>query len=103
MAKVCFLMVKGEEEKDTLDAMRSTLGLSVANHYSFAAVLDHELEKFDDYNAENLEWIRDMEGDVYTNVQANVDKNGLTAITLEELGKKLLEMDVVVPYGVKRS
>jgi len=96
-------MVKGEEEKDTLDAMRSTLGLSVANHYSFAAVLDHELGKFDDYNAENLEWIRDMEGDVYTNVQANVDKNGLTAITLEELGKKLLEMDVVVPYGVKRS
>lgn len=103
MAKVCFLMKKGEEEKDTLDAMRSTLGLSVANHYSFAAVLDHELGKFDDYNAENLEWIRDMEGDVYTNVQANVDKNGLTAITLEELGKKLLEMDVIVPYGVKRS
>ena len=103
MAKVCFLMVKGEDEKDTLDAMRSTLGLSVANHYSFAAVLDHELGKFDDYNAENLEWIRDMEGDVFTNVQANVDKNGLTAITLEELGKKLLEMDVVVPYGVKRS
>ena len=66
-------------------------------------MLDHELGKFDDYNAENLEWIRDMEGDVYTNVQANVDKNGLTAITLEELGKKLLEMDVIVPYGVKRS
>jgi hypothetical protein len=103
MAKVCFLMVKGEEENDTLDAMRSTLGLSVANHYSFAAVLDHELKPFDDYNAENLEWIRDMEGDVYTNVQANADQNGLTFITLEELGKKLQEMDLVIPYGVKRS
>lgn len=102
MAKVCFLIVKGEEEKDSLDAMRSTLGLSVANHFSFAAILDHELGKFDDYNAENLEWIRDMEGDVYTNVQANVEKNGLTAISLEELGKKLLEMDVIVPYGVVR-
>ena len=103
MANVCFLVVKGEEEKDSLDALRSTLGLSVANHYSFAAVLDHELAKFDDYNAENLEWIRDMEGDVFTNVQANADNNGLTPITLEELGKKLLEMDVVVPYGVVRS
>ncbi len=103
MAKVCFLIVKGEEEKDTLDALRSTLGLSVANHYSFGAVLDHELEQFDDYNTENLEWVRDMEGDVYTNVQANADKNGLTSITLEELGKKLLEMDVIVPYGVARS
>ena len=100
MAKVCFLIAKGKEEKDTLDALRSTLGLSVANHYSYAVVLDHELEKFDDYNAENFEWIRDMEGDVYTNVQANVDKNGLTPITLEELGQKLLEMDFIVPYGV---
>ena len=101
MANVCFLVVKGEDEKDSLDALRSTLGLSVANHYSFAAVIDQELGKFDDYNPENLEWIRDMEGDVFTNVQANVDNNGLTSITLEELGKKLLEMDVVVPYGVK--
>lgn len=103
MAKVCFLIQKGKEEKDSLDALRSTLGLSVANHYSFAVVLDHELGKFDDYNAENFEWIRDMEGDVYTNVPANVEKNDLTPITLEELGQKLLEMDVIVPYGVARA
>jgi hypothetical protein len=39
-----------------------------------------------------------MEGDVYSTVQANVDTNGLTPITLEELGQKLKEMDVIVPY-----
>ena len=99
MAKVCFIIQPGNDEKDVLDALRSTLGLSVANHYSFGVVLDRELAVFDDYNEENLEWVRDMEGDVFTNVQANVDKNGLTLISIEELGQKLKEMDLVVPYG----
>jgi hypothetical protein len=29
-----------------------------------------------------------------------VEKNGFTAITLEELGQKLREVDIVVPFGV---
>jgi hypothetical protein len=97
--KVMFLLDKSDDEKNTLDALRSTLGLSVANHYSFAVVMNHTLGKFDDYNAENLEWIRDMEGEAYTTEQANADTNELTAITLEEVGQKLREMDVIVPYG----
>ncbi len=99
MSKVCFIFIDSDDEKDTLDGIRSTLGLSVANHYSYAAILDKTLEPFDEYNTENLEWIRDMEGEVYSNVQVNVDTNGMAAITLEELGQKILEMDVVVPYG----
>ncbi len=98
MAKVCFMFVDSGDEKDTLDGMRSTLGLAVANHYSYGAVLDQKLSPFDEYNAENLEWIKDMEGDVYTNVQANVDTNALTAITIEELGEKLRDMDVIIPF-----
>ena len=97
--KVMFLLDKSDDEKNTLDALRSTLGLSVANHYAYASVLNHTLGKFDDYNAENLEWIRDMEGEVYTTEQANADTNTLTAVTLEEIGQKLRDMDVIVPYG----
>ncbi len=97
--KVMFLLDKSDDEKNTLDALRSTLGLSVANHYAYSVVMNHTLGKFDDYNAENLEWIRDMEGEVYSTEQANVDTNTLTATTLEEVGQKLREMDVIVPYG----
>ena len=97
--KVMFLLDKSDDENNTLDAMRSTLGLSVANHYSYCVVMNHTLGKFDDYNAENLEWIRDMEGEVYSTEQANVDTNELTAVTLEEVGQKLREMDVIIPYG----
>jgi len=97
--KVCF-MLRSSDEKDILDGLRSTLGLSVANHFSYGVVLGAELKPFDDYNKENVEWVRDMEGEVYSTVQANVDKNELTPITLEELGQKLRDIDIIVPYGV---
>jgi len=94
--KVCFII----PNKDyALDGMRSTLGLSVENHYSYCAILNAELDEFDDYNKENLEWIRDMEGEVYSNVEANCQKNDLAPLSVEELGQKLREMDIIVPYG----
>ncbi len=95
--KVCFLM---RDNEYILDGMRSALGLSVENNYSYAVILKNEVDKFDEYNMENLEWIRDMEGEVFSTVQANVEKNDLVAITLEEVGQKLREMDIIVPYGV---
>ena len=97
--KVMFLIDKSDDEKNTLDALRSTLGLSVANHYSYAVVMNHTLGKFDDYNAENVEWIRDMEGEIYSTVPANCEKNELAPLSLEELGQKLREMDIIIPYG----
>jgi hypothetical protein len=94
--KVCLIY---QNEDYVLDGMRSALGLAVENMYAFAAVVGTEIAELDEHNKENLDWIRDMEGDVYSTVQANCDKNDMTPIALEALGKKLLEMDIVVPYG----
>ncbi len=96
--KVCFMFAANED--DTLDGLRSTLGMAVANHYGYGVVLNTELAPLSEYHAENVEWVRDMEGDVLSTVPANVEKHGFTAITLEELGQKLREMDVIVPYGL---
>ncbi|MBU0961628.1 MAG: hypothetical protein KKD01_11225 [Proteobacteria bacterium] len=93
--KVCFIY---QNEDYVLDGMRSALGLAVENMYAYAAVTT-EIAELDEYNKENLEWIRDMEGEVFSNIQANCDKNDMTPITLEELGKQIREMDIVVPYG----
>lgn len=101
MANVFLLLTDSDDELDNQDGLRSALGVSVANHYAYVAVLDRKLAPFDEYNEENVEWVRDMDGDVYTNVQENVEVNGLTPISLEELGKKILEMDIIVPYGVE--
>ena len=90
------------------DATRSTLGVAVENHYGFAAVLYQKIPPITEYMKENLEWIRDLEGDVFCVVDTmdeeakkyNVDEVGLTPITMEELSKKALEADFVISYGL---
>ncbi len=96
--KACFMI----RNKDyALDGMRSALGLAVENMYSYGVLVDVEIDKLDEENVDRIEMLRDMEGEVFSNVQANCDKNGFEAITIEELGEKLREMDVIVPYGIK--
>jgi hypothetical protein len=90
------------------DAMRSTLGVAVENHYGFAAILHQKLPPVTEYMTENLEWSRDLEGDAFCVVDTvdeeakkyNVDEVGLTPITLEELSKKALEADYIIAYGL---
>ena len=95
--KTCFMI----RNKDyALDGMRSGLGLAVENMYSYGVLLDVEIDKLDEENIERIDMLRDMEGEIYSNVQANCDKNGFEAMTIEELGEKLRDMDVIVPYGI---
>ena len=96
--KVC-LMYRHKEY--AVDGIRSALGLAVENMYAYGVVLDTELEAFDENTQESIEMLRDMEGDIFSTIPANVENNGLTSITLEELGEKLREMTHIVPYGIK--
>jgi len=94
MKKVAFLVKDKEED---WEGLRSTLGLAVENNAVSLFVLDHEVEMNEAYR-ENLEWVLDMEGELYSNVPANVEKYGYKAISYEELGQKLKEMDVIIPF-----
>ncbi len=96
--KVCMMY----RNKDyAFDGMRSALGLAVENMYAYGVVLDSEIEQFDEHNQESLEMLRDMEGEIYTTVGPNVEKNNLEPISIEELGEKLRDMSVIIPYGIK--
>jgi len=96
--KVCFMY----RHKDyAIDGIRSALGLAVENMYSYGVVMDTEIPELDELTQESIEMLRDMEGEVYSTVQANVEKNGFEAISLEELGEKLREMTHIIPYGIK--
>ena len=96
--KACFMI----RNKDyAIDGMRSGLGLAVENMYSYGVLVDVEIDKLDQENVDRIDMLRDMEGEVYSNVQANCDNNGFEPITIEELGEKLRDMDVIVPYGIK--
>ncbi len=95
--KACFMI----RNKDyAIDGMRSGLGLAVENMYSYGVLVDVEIDKLDEENIERIDMLRDMEGEIYSNVQANCDNNGFEAMSVEELGEKLRDMDVIVPYGI---
>ena len=100
MSKVCFMYPSQEY---SLDGVRSALGLAVENMYAYGVVMNTVLEDVSEYHAENIDWIRDMEGEIFTIPEENVEKHGLVKMSLEELGQKLREMDVIVPYGIMRS
>lgn len=96
--KACFMI----RNKDyAIDGMRSALGLAVENMYSYGVLVDVEIDKLDQENVDRIDMLRDMEGEVFSNVQANCDKNDFEALSIEELGEKLRDMDVIVPYGIK--
>jgi hypothetical protein len=88
-------------EDYAVDGIRSALGLAVENMYSYGVVMDTEIPTLDELTQESIEMLRDMEGDVYSTVPANVEKNGFEALTIDELGEKLREMTHIIPYGIK--
>jgi len=98
--KVYFLM---QNRMYSGDAVRSTLGLSVENHFAYSVLMYNEYPRFSDYVKENIDWIRDMEGDVFRLAGDPVEGVELTEITLEELGERLREADLIIPYGLPKQ
>ncbi len=76
------------------EALRVAGGLTLADDTIEVFVLDRKLDKSKSEVAQPLELIKDLDLKVYSN---NAE-NGFTTITLEEMAKKLLEYDIVVPY-----
>jgi hypothetical protein len=96
--KVCLMY---RNKGYAIDGMRSGLGLAVENMYAYGVVLDTEIAALDENQQESIEMLRDMEGEIYSTVPAVCEANSLEPITIEELGEKLRDMTVVIPYGIK--
>ena len=76
------------------EALRVAGGLTLADDTIEIFVLDRVLDKEDPDIVQPLELATDLDLKIYS----NNPENGFTTITLDEMAKKLLEYDVVVPY-----
>jgi hypothetical protein len=76
------------------EALRVAGGLTLADDTIEVFVLDSKLDKDNAEVAMPLELATELELKMYS----NNPENGYTTITLEEMAKKLLEYDIVVPY-----
>ncbi|HEX9136507.1 MAG TPA: hypothetical protein VF905_06140 [Nitrospirota bacterium] len=76
------------------EALRVAGGLTLADDAIEVYILDRKLDKDNPEVATPLELVADLDLKVYS----NNPENGYTTLSLEEMAKKLLEYDVVVPY-----
>jgi hypothetical protein len=76
------------------EALRVSGGLTLADDIIEVFILDRKLDKDSPAVAQPLELVTELELKVYS----NNPENGYTTITTEEMAKKLLEYDFVVPY-----
>jgi len=100
-SKKCYFLMQNRMYAG--DAVRSALGLAVENHYAYPVFMYNEYPRFSDYVKENIDWIRDMEGDVFALDGEDVEGVELTKISLEELGERLREADLIIPYGLPKQ
>jgi hypothetical protein len=98
--KVAFLI---KDPENSWEGVRSSLGLLVENMWVATFFIDTEValpeSKTEDDFKENLEMLEDLEGELYTNVQANVDKWGyFQFMSLEDMVEKIKEYQLIVPF-----
>jgi hypothetical protein len=94
MKKVAVIVKEREQQ---YEALRTSLGSLLESHAISFFVLDHEIDMTEEFR-DNLDIFGEMDGLAFSNSEANVEKHGLTPITREEVGARLRDADIVIPF-----
>lgn len=90
------VLIKNVEQQD--EGLRTNLGLLLDAASVQMYVLDHEIENIDAAYWDDMNFLNVVEGERYSNIQANVEKYGFKPITIEEMLIKLKEVDLIIPF-----
>ena len=95
LTKVAVLI---EDAGRQYEGLRSSLGMLLYNTEVQMFILNHEVAHMDEAYKDNIEFLDEMEGERFSNNQANVEKYGFEYATTEQIGEMLREADLVIPY-----
>ncbi len=90
MAKKIAILVRDRQG----EGLRMGVGAMLADDLITVFVMDRKVEETDD-NMMNLETMNDMDIKTYTNFRGN---ENIEYISTEDIARKLLEFDLIIPY-----
>ncbi len=90
MSKKIALLVRERQE----EALRMGVGIILLDDQVDVYVLDRKVEETE-ANSLNLETMKDLDMNVYTNLKEN---EGLEFLDTEEIGRRLTGYDHIIPY-----
>ncbi len=98
--RVCILV---NENEDSWEGLRSTLGLLVENLWGACFYIDTTIElppeKSEEEFQENLEMLEDLEGECYTTNQADAERfEFLGYLPLDQMVEKIKTYQIIVPF-----
>ncbi len=100
------IAVVAKDKEAQFEALRVALGAVLEDHKVDLYILNHKIdfdyiksicEECDEEFKDNLEFLMDMGGNLYSNVKEN-EEYGFKTLSLEEIMEKLKEYSVVIPY-----
>ena len=94
--KTVAVLVNKEEQQ--YEGLRSSLGMMLYNTFVQMFVVDKEIADMDEAYRDNMEFLDEMEGERYSNNQANVEKYGFKYASIEEIAEMLRKADLVIPF-----
>jgi len=94
--KTVAVLVNNEEQQ--YEGLRSSLGMMLYNTFVQMFVVDKEIANMDEAYKDNMEFLDEMEGERYSNNQANVEKYGFKFASIEEMGEMLRKADLIIPF-----
>ncbi len=95
MVKKVAIVIRDKDRQ--YEGLRSSLGLLLERHEVSMFVLNHEIDVAEEF-LDNMGFIDEMGGARFSDVAANVDRHGFRPVTPQEVGRKLRENEVVIPF-----
>jgi hypothetical protein len=95
MKKVAVLIRDVEQQ---YEGLRVSLGALLDQVDIKMFVIDKEIGNMDEAYSDNMEFIDEMEGERFSNNDANVEKYGFQRASIGEMGAILKDMDLIIPF-----
>ena len=95
MEKVAVLIKDVDQQ---YEGLRTSLGLLLEAAEVQMFVLHHEIAIMDEAYQDNMEFLDEMEGELFSNNSANVEKYGFQHVTMTDVAAKINEADIIIPF-----